>query len=369
MAEPALLSGEPWYTCSGTDGDVVVSTRVRFARNLANFQFPDTTKNLPQTSLRKGDYDRVRTLVFDSFSHLENADNFHLVNSEALDSLGVKILEERGVIDESASSGIVMRSDGRLSCLVNSVDHVRIASFAPGLSCESVFADCRAIDESLQQTLQFAASFDFGYLTASINDAGSGMKLSLRVHLPSVSFSGEADNILRGLREKGLAVTSVYGAGGDYGVSLGSYYQISTISSFNGSEIDQIASLESAGRYVVETERKFRAKCAENKPTAVHNIILRAFASAKFSVLMPLRESIGIISAVKWGLDMGIIRGIDDSTLCGLLYRVQNGHLEFLLKNGNFAFENDIKDNLQQKTERLRALILQEAFEKINFVS
>jgi protein arginine kinase len=361
MAEPSVLNGEPWYTYDGADSDVVVSTRARLARNLANFQFPGTA--------RADDADRVRALVFDSFAHLENADDFHLMNSDALGTLGARILAERGVIDVPAASGVVMRSDGRVSCLVNSVDHVRISAFAPGLNCSDTFENCRIIDEGLQKTLQFAASYEFGYLTASINDAGSGLKLSVRVHLPSLSFSGETENVFRGLREKGLSVTSVYGTGDDYGQSLGAYYQISTLSSFTGSELDQIASLEGAGKYIAETERKFRSKCAENKPTAVHNIILRSFAAAKFSALMPLRESISVISSVKWGLDMGIISGIDDNALCGLLYRVQNGHLEFLLQNGNFTFEDDIKDNLPQKIERLRALILQEAFEKISFFS
>ncbi|MFA6856151.1 MAG: hypothetical protein WCR31_02980 [Treponema sp.] len=361
MAESSVFNGEPWYTYSGTDNDVVVSTRVRLARNLANFQFPET--------LRRDDSERIRALVFDSFSQLENADDFHYVISDALGDLGARILAERGVIDTPAASGIVMRSDGRVSCLVNSIDHVRIASFAPGLNCEDAFADCHSIDEGLQKTLQFAASYEYGYLTASVNDAGSGLKLSVRVHLPSLSFAGESENVFRRLREKGLSITSVYGTGDDYGKSLGSYYQVSTLSSFNGSELDQIASLESAGKYIVETERKFRLKCTENKPTIVHNIILRSFAAAKFSALMPLRESVSVISSVKWGLDMGIIHGIDDSTLCGLLYRVQDGHLEFLLQNGNFTFEDDIKDDLPQKIERLRALILQEAFEKITFAS
>jgi Arginine kinase len=361
MSDQSVLNGEPWYTCEGPDNDVVVSTRARLSRNLANFQFPGTA--------RQDDCARVRTLVFDSFLHLPDADHYHLVNSEALDELGTRILAERGVVDVPSATGVIMRSDSRVSCLVNSSDHVRIASFSPGLTCSGAFENCRLVDDGLQKTLQFAASYEFGYLTASVNDAGSGMKLSIRVHVPSLSFSGETENVFRTLREKGLCVTSVYGTGDDYGKSLGSYYQVSTLSAFTGSELDQIASLESAGTYIAETERKFRLKCAENKPTVVHNLMLRSFASAKFSALMPLRECISVISAVKWGVDMGIIHGLDDSTLCSLLYRVQNAHLEYLLQNGNFTFENDIKDSLPQKIERLRALIMQEAFEKISFAS
>lgn len=361
MNESPLLAGEPWYTCGGENNDVVVSTRVRLARNLANFQFPETA--------RPDDSERVQSLVFDSFSQFPDSDGFHLVSRKALDELGARILTERGVLDVPDGTGVIMRSDGCLSCLVNSVDHVRISSFVPGLNCMQALDACRSADEGLQRTLQFAASHEFGYLTASVNDAGSGMKLSVRVHLPSLTFAGDADHVFRDLQEKGLSVTSAYGAGEDYGKSLGSYYMVATQSAQSGSEVDQLATIESAAKYLAETERKFRTECAENKPTEMHNIILRSFAAAKFSTLMQLRESISIISAVKWGLDSGILKGIEDSALCGLLYRVQNGHLEFLLRNGSFTFENDIKDRLPLKIERLRALMLQEAFEKVSFVS
>ena len=359
MSSADSLSGIPWYSCAGIDGDVVVSTRVRLARNLADFLFPSAAK--------KDEAERVQTLVFDSFSHFENPDDYRVVNTETLDALGKKILEERGVLDGSGASGIVMKGDGRLSCRVNSTDHVRIASFEPGLNCARAFDECRLCDDGMQKTLQFAASYEFGYLTSILSDAGSGMKVSIRVHLPSLVFSGEADAVLNGVRAKGLDVFSVYGSGDGYGASLGAYYDIATSSSLSGSEFDQTASVESAGKYLAEAERKFRRRCAENKPTQMRNLILRAFAEAKFSALLSLRQSVSIVSAVKWGLDSGILKGVDDKVLCGLLYRVQDGHLEFLLKNGNFSFEADIQNDVRLKIERLRALIVQETFEAVRF--
>ena len=359
MPSADSLSDVPWYSCAGIDNDVVVSTRVRLARNLADFLFPSAAK--------KDEAERVQTLVFDSFSHFENPDDYRVVNTETLDALGKKILEERGVLDGSGASGIVMKGDGRLSCRVNSTDHVRIASFEPGLNCAGAFDACRLCDDGMQKTLQFAASYEFCYLTSILSDAGSGMKVSIRVHLPSLVFSGEADAVLNGVRAKGLDVFSVYGSGDGYGASLGAYYDIATSSSLSGSEFDQTASVESAGKYLAEAERKFRRRCAENKPTQMRNLILRAFAEAKFSALLSLRQSVSIVSAVKWGLDSGILKGVDDKVLCGLLYRVQDGHLEFLLKNGSFAFEADIQNDVRLKIERLRALIVQETFEAVRF--
>ncbi|MBP3709398.1 MAG: hypothetical protein J6I73_03200 [Treponema sp.] len=360
-SEATVSGGEPWYMDDGSDCDVVVSTRVRLARNLANFLFPSDD--------RMDEQSRVQTLVFDSFGKFDNPDDFHIVRTETLDSLGVKILSERGVLDSDKPSGLVMRNDGRLSCCINSIDHVRIASFESGFNCEKALAQCRAVDDGLQNTLQFAASYEFGYLTAALQDVGSGMKISLRVHLPSISFLHETDSIFNQIREKDLSVFSVFGAGSDYGTSLGSYYEIATTGAANGNELDQLASIESAVKHLVETERKFRIECAENKSTRIYNDILRSFASAKFSMFLTLREAIHIISTLKWGLAIGIVQDMTDSVLHGLLYRVQEGHLEFLLNNGDFAFENDIKDDLPMKIERLRALIVQEALDGIRFVN
>lgn len=361
ISDSEISGGEPWYTYSGSDEDVVVSTRVRLVRNLANFPFP--------MRFRGDDCDRVQSLVLDSVSQFDDPDNYHTIDASALDELGTKVLTERGVLDMPSGTGIILRADGRVACVINSCDHVRISSFSSGLDCEGAMKECLSMDTGLQKTLQFAASFEFGYLTSNLNDTGSGMKLSLRVHLPSLSFAGLLENLFRDLKEKGFSVSAAFGTGGSYGASLGAYYHIFTTNACSGSEFDQMAGLEAAGKYICETERKIRTECADNKPTEIHNSVLRSYALAKFSALVSLREAVEIISAVKWGLDLGIIAGIDDSTLCGLLYRIQNGHLEYLLKNGSFSFEKDIENSLPQKTDRLRAIILQEAFEKIQFVS
>jgi protein arginine kinase len=354
-------AGGAWYSGTGAEGDVILSTRVRLARDLANFPFPE--------NFRGDDGMRVQTLVFDSFSRFENPDQYQVVDIGTLDGTGTRILSERGVLDTPAGTGLVIRSDGRVCCTVNSSDHVRIAAFVPGLDGDSALGLCRTIDESMQQSLQFAASYDFGFLTASVNDAGSGMKLSFRAHLPAVSFCGKTAELSQSLQEKGFSLSACFGAGSAYGASLGSYYQIASVSAFNGSELDQLAALTAAGKYVAETERKFRRECAENKPTAVRDCVYRAYAAVKFGRFVTQREAVGIISGIKWGRDTGLLNGVEDSELCALLYRIQEGHLGFLLGNGSFNFEKDVEQDPAQKMNRLRALILQEAFENIGFSS
>ena len=168
------VNGLPWYSYDGQNRDVIISSRVRLARNLANFPFP--------AQFRGDDRERVQAIVFDAFSQMENAAGFHAIESASLSENSRQILEERGVIKPSAEkkacrlpseSGIVMSADGKICCPVNCSDHLHIARFSSGLDFRSSFEECRKIDAQLQKKLQFAASYDFGYLTAAMRNAGS----------------------------------------------------------------------------------------------------------------------------------------------------------------------------------------------------
>ena len=361
MTERTAAGTDAWYAYDGPENDVVLSTRVRLARNLANFPFPSNCNG--------DDAERIQTLVFDSFAHGENPDSFQALATHNLDELGKKILSERGILDGNAKKmpgcGVVMRTDGKIACTINDIDHVRISAFVPGLDGDAAYSLCRELDETLQRSVQFAASYDFGFLTAGIADCGSGMKVSVRVHLPSISFSGAITNCFKMLGEKGIDMSACFGSGNGKGTSLGCYYQISTRNAGVGTEFDQMASIIAAVKYLAEYERRVREDCIKNRPTELQDIVYRAYATSKFSSLMPQREAVDIISGIKWGKDTGYLRGIDEAALCALLYRIQDGHLQFVLKNGTFHFPEDIAQNQQLQKERLRAVIIQEAFENL----
>lgn len=362
-------NGLPWYACSGPESDVVISTRVRFARNLANFPFPEY--------FRGDDGYRVQSLIFDSFAQIQNNDDsirFHAVETASLDDSGRTILEERGVLDKMIKqggkeylpeTGVVMTLDGCCSTVINNVDHIKISYFQPGLSCRKCFDECLKIDTGLQNTLQFAASYEFGYLTARLLDAGSGMKISSRIHIPSAVRFGKLNQITDIARENGLSLNPAFPLLSQGSVA-GSIYVLETVSASNGSELDQLAVFESACRQIAETERKISREYADNKRTIIRNTVIRAYSIARFSLLVSLREAVDIISDIKTGLRMGFLTGIDDCMLSGLLYRIQPGHLAYLLESGNFSFEEDIRDDQRTKIDRIRGLILQEAFEKIS---
>ncbi len=361
-----------WYAEGGAENDVILSSRIRLARNLANFPFP--------SRLRSNDGTRIQFIVTDVFNHLDNADDFQAVCVKDLDTLGSKILDERGILSETASAAgkpgdqaVILRKDGRLACTVNVTDHLHIASFSTGLDFDRTVQEGRSIDALLQKHIQFAASYDYGFLTSSVMDAGSGMRLSIRVHLPSLSMLGRIRGAIQALSSSNVAFRASYGAGsggavsgnGGSGTSLGSYYDIYTVDSQTGSEYDQIASIVAAGKKIAELERLAREECGKTMESEVRNCLYRSIALARSSLFISLREGIDIISGIKWGLDMKLASGIEDSELYALLFRIQEGHLEYVLKNGSFTFEADVEGSKIKKEERLRAIIFQEAFSNI----
>ena len=361
-------TGEAWYTYDGNDSDVVLSSRVVVARNLSSFPFP--------SQLQENESNRILSLVFDAFNELGTGDEFQSLPISNLDSLGTKILQERGMLPDTIvekGTGIVLRMDGKISCTVNLGDHLKISAYAPGLDFDTVMNLSGNLDAGLQKKMQFAASKDFGYLTSDVLDAGSGMHLALRLHLPSLSALGKIKDIANDFNANGLTFSASYGSGGSdfvsgtvwHSSSLGCYYDLATVNCMDGSQLDQLTTIASAGIRLKEMERTARQECRDTMPSTIKNYIYRALSLSRSSLFMTLREAISIISGIKWGLDLGNLSGTDDPGLHSLLYRIQDGHMEYVLKNGAFNFEDDVKQDEMKRNQRLRALILQDAFKYI----
>lgn len=351
---------DAWYSAPGPENDIVLSSRVRLARNLADFVFPKY--------LNSDDAERVQMLVFDSFTHVEKADNYQALRMASLDALGQKILSERGMFSYAMYAqpwtGGILRADGKLACSVNYEDHLRIASFASGFNCDSAFEESKLLDSELQNYLQFAASNEFGYLTSFMRDLGSGMKMSCVLHLPSMQMVGVCEKFFRAAMSEGCAVTSFFGSN-DSSNPLGAFYLVQNRQAYQGVEEEQVSRFEVAVLRLVENERGLTMTLLDGRTTRVKDLIYRAIATIKYSRLVTNREGIDLVSKVKWGLNLGLLSGIKHHELTALLYRVQNAHLTYVIRNGSFNFEQDISTE-DEKIERLRALVLQEALSNVH---
>ncbi len=342
-----------WFSVPGNCDDVVISSRARLSRNLADFPFP--------VKMTEDDRRRVKSLVYDAFSGVEN---WRFLEMEGISESGKQLLRDKNILDEDCDAAVINYGDESSSCIVNGTDHVKISSFISGLDFEKVMEKVYRTDEFLQNKLQFAASIDFGYLTSNIKDCGSGLKFSARVFIPTIVLSGQFDSTLSLVYSKKMSLKPIFKSNeiADFSNCL---FDISTNCSAEGNEFDQMAGIHSLVSVILKTERKIRMKFADNNPTVVLNFFKQSFARAMYSLLLSYEEAVSIISAVKWGLQMKLIRGITEHELNGLYFRIKDGHLKYLCDNFAFTFEADIKADQLLQIKRLRAIVIQQAFEGI----
>lgn len=357
---------KPWYLLDGKDRDVIISVRVRLARNLENFPFP--------LKFRNDDATRVNAIVLDGFSKLENATDFSEIDYSSLSEESKTILAERGIIKHSYNKEngdfqpktVLMAKNGKISCSINTEDHIHLWDFSSGLNFREAYRECSEIDVGLQKYIQFAANYDFGYLTTAFRNTGSGMKLSAHIHIPGIVMCNKLKEIVEYVNERNCVVAAAYPTISENSSAAGSIFQISNNNSLDGSEIDQIAEMESICRYIAEVERKVFYNFANERQIIAKNAVIRAFFIAKFSLLISLREAIDIVSDMIKGIRLNIVTGISINDLCALLYEVQNGHLTFLSRSTSFNFAKDIQNDERLKLDHLRAIIIQDAIKDLS---
>ncbi len=355
MTEFASL--HTWYAQDGEDTDVVTSTRVRLARNLRDFQFPRT--------LKPEDKNRVESIVFDAFSHIPDGTKYQSFHTGNIEPLGRQILVERGVLTNDMmnklDTGAVVRDDGRVTCTVNRKDHLHLADVMTGFCPQKVYDECADIDRQLQDYLLFSGDLDTGYHTANLRDAGTGLKISVQLHLPSLTQAGLHEKLFRSLIDQGFDVYACYATSPlGNAKALGSWYRISTGSQWPLSETDLIAQVVQTTRNIIEIERKTRKDLENSMPTTIRDIVNRALATVKACRYVNLHEGIELVSSLKWAHDLGLVSGLKQTDFFVLLNRIQTAQLGFVIRTGNLEFEEDVVTE-EQQIDRLRSLILQEA--------
>lgn len=346
----------PWFSVAAQDDDVVLSTRIRLARNLADFVFP--------VKMSTEDFERINSLVYDAVSSDES---FHFIDFKNIFSQGRQILEDKNIISRDEDfdcSAVILNENDSLNILVNHIDHVRISAFSGGFEVEKTMAQAYRIDEMLQEKLQFAASRNFGYLTSRIKDCGTGMKLSVRIFIPAVILSGKFDSVLQLVQSKKFCISPVFQVRDNADFS-NFIFDVYNGNSCDGTEIDQAAEITSLISNILKTERKIRAAFADNNPTILLNFVKRAYAKAMYSVLLTYDDAADIIAVMKFGLQTGRVTGICENELNALFYKTKHGHILYVNDNYAFSYEEDLKSDINAQLQRLRVIVIQQAFEKL----
>src|ERR1700722_12479827 len=321
---------------TGPHDRIVMSSRVRLARNLRGLAFPGWAKK----SERVKALDIIRPAV-ESLSQLSGA------FSETMDNLGPldkQILVERHLISrehaaKSSGSGLILNKEESLCVMINEEDHLRMQALRPGLQLRQAWMAIDAVDSELERKLDFAFSPDLGYLTACPTNLGPGIRVSAMLHLPGLVLGEQINPIIQSVNKLGLAVRGLYGEGTE---ALGNVFQVSNQMTLGENESAIVERLEKVLSQIIEHEENARQTLLEKKTKVVFNHIGRAYGILANAHSISSKETMNLLSLMRLGVDMGLFPGAERSLVDELFLVTQPAHLQKKLSDKLSAEERDL---------------------------
>ncbi|MGQ0614235.1 MAG: protein arginine kinase [Planctomycetaceae bacterium] len=328
-------SGE-WLRGSGPEGDIVISSRVRLARNLGRFPF--------LTRATEAQRAEIHQAVRDALDRLGLVQNGHCyVDLAQSNDLTSRFLLERHLISRELANGtggrgVLFNKSEMLSLMVNEEDHLRIQAIRAGFQVEAAYDEVHAIDEALDRELEFAFSERFGFLTACPTNVGTGMRSSVMVHLPALVFTKQIDKVFSSVTKINLAVRGFYGEGTE---ASGDFYQISNQVTLGVAERKILDLLLRIVPKIVSYEREVREHLVDTDRVRLEDKIWRAYGLLKAARSISSEETMGLLSSVRLGVNLGLLSGLDIATVNELFILTQPAHLQRLEKRALSSGERD----------------------------
>lgn len=322
-----------WLESVGTDEDVVISTRLRIARNISNYKFPDfMTINEGQS---------VTEEVLNAMK--DNKDIYKFYRIEDLSQLEKTRFVEDHLISPSLatttkSGSFLLRDDEKSTIMINEEDHIRIQVLLSGLNTYEGWELCSEIDDYLEKNIEYAFHEKFGYLTSCPTNVGTGLRASVMVHLPCLSMTGHINTIIDGLGKIGLTSRGIYGEGSK---ALGHLFQISNQITLGEKEEDIIKKLNKVVLQIVARERSTRGYMLDRKKIELEDKVFRSLGILNYSRLISSTEAMAHLSNVKLGCDVGIISGINPKDIVKLMIDIQPANIQ---KSSNKEMMKDERD-------------------------
>lgn len=323
LTELARTSGE-WLRGDGPESDIVISCRVRLARNVAGFPFitrasADSRVNivqLVQSALKTGIQGRP----------------IHHLNIETLGALDAQLLMERQLISRELARGdgpraVAISAGERHSVMINEEDHLRIQVLQSGFALDECWQECDALDDQIESVVPFAFHPQFGYLTACPTNVGTGIRVSVMVHLPALRLTREIQKVHQAAQKINLAVRGLYGEGSQ---AMGDFYQISNQITLGKSETDLIAEVQEVVTHIISWERRVRELMLKDNKSQLHDQVARAFGTLTSARSISSEETMHLLSSLRMGIRLGLVKNLDVASVNELFIHTQPAHLQKL---------------------------------------
>lgn len=318
--------GLSWLDASGPHSDIVLSTRVRLARNLQGLAFG--------TRLGGDERDRIRREAREAAGEANTLKDGVAVEISRLPDLERRLLLERHIISrelagpggaEASGAALLLSQDEKVGILVNEEDHLRLQALLPGLRLQDAYHLVDDLDEELGRGLSFAFHPEFGYLTSCPTNVGTGLRASVFLHLPGLVLTKEIGKVLHGLGQVGLTFRGLYGEGSEV---VGNFFQISNQTTLGKSEEDLIDHLQEIVSRVIHYELQARSVLLRDAPTVIEDKIWRAYGLLRYARSLGFEEVMNLLSGVRLGVSMKLLPGPSVYTLNKIMINTQAAHLE-----------------------------------------
>jgi len=311
-----------WMDSDKKNGDIVISSRIRLARNLLDFPFPDQADEKGLAA--------IRSSVLESMNRVEYLKKGNQYLLEDLDPTDRRFLLERHLISHdfvhsSRPGALVVGDREMVSIMVNEEDHLRIQGMESGLDLMKIFGFLRVIDDALSRELKYAYSSDLGYLTSCPTNVGTGMRASVLIHLPGLVQTNRIEELLGSLQKLGMVARGFYGEGTR---SLGDFFQISNQITIGVREEEIVDKLLRIVEQIVQTERATRGEMLEKNRLEVEDRIARAYGLLRHVQKISYGELMEHLSWLRLGLSLEIKMQVTYHQLNQILLKSQPAHLD-----------------------------------------
>ena len=335
MFEEMAKKPAVWLSGEGSDSQVVLSSRVRLARNIADSPFPSRADT--------GKRENILSFVKNAVEKSQGLRRGTFVDCSELDDLDRSFLVERHLASVELtrcrdSCALLIGEKENTSLMINEEDHLRVQALSSGLEIRKAFEMADQMDEELSGSLEFAFDPSFGYLTACPTNTGTGMRASVLIHLPGLALTREIEKVISQINKLGLVVRGFYGEGSDV---WGNLFQVSNQTTLGRSEEDIVESLERVTRQIIEYEENARKRLFSEAEDQIEDKIWRAFGILKYARTLTSEEVLNMLSAIRLGIGTGIVKTLSLSQVNEILALSQPAHLQKYFKKRMEPGERD----------------------------
>ncbi len=328
-----------WIDGEGPQNDIIISSRIRLARNFEEFPFPIALTSEKSKEVIK----KVSDSILESNTILKN--DFKFIGMDEIENSDKQVLIEKhlispALIEKPDKSAVMINTDQSVSIMINEEDHIRIQCLFPGFQLNEAWDLANKIDDVIEENTKYAFDENIGYLTSCPTNVGTGIRASVMIHLPALTMTGYMNRIFQAVNQIGFTVRGLYGEGSE---SEGNIFQISNQVTLGRTEKEIIQTLIEVTKQITSKENDARATLFSNNRIKLEDKICRSYGILTNARIMNSKDALKFISNVRLGIDLGIIEDIDVKTINTLMVDIQPGILQKIQSKTLNTSERDIE--------------------------